>query len=123
MDVLGLGDGSTEEFFFAEFSILNIRDKRLTTRAIEIFEALQKRLTICVRRLFIDAKKARQAYDFFSNPKVSGEILLEPHYQNTVERVCASTAEYILAIQAIWNTGQFNLTSSRRTGTSALQNI
>lgn len=76
-----------------------IRDKRLKARAICIFQALQKRLTICVRRLFLDAKESRQAYDFFSNPKVRGEILLEPHYQNTIERVRASNAEYILAIQ------------------------
>lgn len=99
MDVLGLGDGTTEDFFITEFSGLNIRDKRLRARAINIFEALQQRLTICVRRLFLDAKESRQAYDFFSNPKVRGEILLEPHYQNTIERVRSNNAEYILAIQ------------------------
>jgi hypothetical protein len=99
MGVLGLGDGSVEDFFCAEFSGLTIRDKRLNARAISIFQTLQKRLTICVRRLFFDAKETRQAYDFFSNPKVSGEILLEPHYLNTIERVRASKAEYILAIQ------------------------
>lgn len=67
-------------------------------------------MTICVRRLFIDAKEARQAYDFFSNSKVSGEILLEPHYQNTIERVRRCNAEYILAIQ---DTTVLNYTSHR----------
>ncbi len=50
-------------------------------------------MTICVRRLFVDANESRQAYDFFSNPKVSGEICLEPHYKNTIERVKASNAD------------------------------
>lgn len=99
MDVLGLGDGTAEDFFVTEFCDLAIRDKRLKLRAIKLFQALQKRLTICVRRLFFDAKDSRQAYDFFSNPKVSGEVLLEPHYQNTIERVRKSKAEYILTIQ------------------------
>lgn len=36
---------------------------------------------------------------FFSNPKVSRSALLEPHLQKTVERIKASNAEYILAIQ------------------------
>ncbi len=63
-----------------------------------------------MRRLFIDEKEARQAYDFFSNRKVTGEILLEPHYQKTIERVRASSADYILAIQ---DTTVLNYTSHR----------
>jgi hypothetical protein len=41
----------------------------------------------------------RQAYDFFSNPKVTRKNLLEPHFDKTIERVKSSQAEYILAIQ------------------------
>lgn len=67
-------------------------------------------MTICVRRLFVDANESRQAYDFFSNPKVSGEALLEPHYKNTIERVKASNADYVLAIQ---DTTVLNYTSHR----------
>jgi hypothetical protein len=60
---------------------------------------LQSRLTSCVRRLFYEAKEARQAYDFYSNSKVTNDALLKPHIQNTVERIKKSDCEYILAIQ------------------------
>lgn len=36
---------------------------------------------------------------FFSNPKVSRERLITPHYAQTIERIRASDAKYILAIQ------------------------
>jgi len=62
---LSIGSGSTEEFFSVEFSELNLNDKRLNKRALNLFVALQSRLTSCVRRLFTDGKDARQAYDFF----------------------------------------------------------
>ena len=61
-----LGTGTTEEFFQAEFSTLELKDKRLVNRAINIGVTLQKRLTSCIKRLFIDKKEMRQAYDFFS---------------------------------------------------------
>lgn len=99
MEIMKLGDGNTEDFFYSEFSNLKLRDKRLKERAMTIFQALQKRLTICVRRLFLDENDARQAYDFFSNSKVSGDILLEPHYKNTIERVRINNADYILSLQ------------------------
>ena len=61
-----LGTGTTEEFFREEFSTLELKDKRLVNRAIAIGVNLQKRLTSCIKRLFIDKKDMRQAYDFFS---------------------------------------------------------
>lgn len=60
---------------------------------------MQKRVTTCVRRLFYDAKESRQAYDFYSNPKVTGSKLLEPHIHQTIERIKESNSNYILAIQ------------------------
>lgn len=41
----------------------------------------------------------RQAYDFFSNPKVTGDALIEPHYEKTAERVNQVKSKYILSIQ------------------------
>jgi len=61
-----LGYGTSEEFFSEEFKELNLRDRRLTTRALNIFKALQTKLTTCVRRLYTTGTEARQAYDFFS---------------------------------------------------------
>lgn len=94
-----LGSGTTEEFFQAEFHELNLRDKRLNFRALGIFKAFQMRFTSCIKRLFLRESEMRQAYDFFSNPKVTGEALIEPHYLKTKERLNNVSHKYILAIQ------------------------
>lgn len=60
-----LGQGTSEEFYKNEFKTLDLKDKRLNKRAMYIGEHLQKRLTSCIKRLFIDRKDMRQAYDFF----------------------------------------------------------
>lgn len=60
-----LGSGTTVEFFSEEFNALHLKDKRLNERAKKILVTLQNKLGSCIRRLFIDAKEARQAYDFF----------------------------------------------------------
>jgi IS4 transposase len=94
-----LGFGNTEEFVSKEFASLDLRDRRLNERAKSIFVTLQGKLSSTIRRLFLDAKQARQAYDFFSNPKVSGDKLMDCHYKETVKRIKESDASYILAIQ------------------------
>lgn len=65
MDLLQLGSGSAPKFFEKEFEELNLRDKRLNKRALNILQAMQNNLTSCIRRLFSQPKDARQAYDFF----------------------------------------------------------
>lgn len=59
------GEGTTEEFYTNEFKTLDLKDKRLTKRAIYIGSALQKRFTSCMKRLFLAPNDMRQAYDFF----------------------------------------------------------
>lgn len=63
--MLSLGTGTTEEFFSKEMTELSLKDKRLESRAQKILTTLQNRLGSCIRRVFIDKKEARQAYDFF----------------------------------------------------------
>ena len=65
MEINSIGYGTTEEFFTSEFNTLNLKDKRLDKRALRIFKSLQARLTSCIKRLFIEEKDMRQAYDFF----------------------------------------------------------
>ena len=36
---------------------------------------------------------------FFSNPKITSARLIEPHYQQTAERIKRSDANYVLALQ------------------------
>lgn len=94
-----LGLGTTSEFIAEEFESLDLKDKRLTQRAKTILYTLQTRLGSCIRRLFSESHDARQAYDFFSNPKVSSEQMITPHYKQTVQRIKESDANYVLAIQ------------------------
>jgi hypothetical protein len=60
-----LGAGTTAEFVLEELKDLNLNDKRLNHRAKMILQTLQKKLGSCIRRLFVEASEARQAYDFF----------------------------------------------------------
>ena len=60
-----LGSGTTSEFIAEEFKDLDLKDKRLNQRAKDILHTLQVKLGSCVRRLFTEHQKARQAYDFF----------------------------------------------------------
>ena len=63
--MLSLGEGTSEEFFSKEMKGLSLKDKRLESRAKKILTTLQNRLGSCIRRVFIDKREARQAYDFF----------------------------------------------------------
>lgn len=60
-----LGSGTTVEFFQNEFKELDLKDRRLNRRALEIYQALQSKLTSCIKRLFDKEQDMRQAYDFF----------------------------------------------------------
>ena len=60
-----IGSGTTAEFIANEFNSLVLKDERLNKRAQDILTTLQRRLGSCIRRLFIDSREARQAYDFF----------------------------------------------------------
>jgi len=95
--------GNAQEFFKSEFESLNLRDIRLNKRALEIGKAMQENPTTCIRRLYDKPNQSRQAYDFFSNKKVSMDALLEPHYKQTVKRIKASNSEYVLALQDSMN--------------------
>jgi hypothetical protein len=108
--VQSLGFGTSEQFFSEEYISLDLNDKRLNDRAKGIFLKLQSKLGSCIRRLFIDQNEARQAYDFFSNPKVSREKLVQPHYKRTKERINSTESKYILAIQ---DQTRLNFTSHR----------
>jgi hypothetical protein len=65
MEPVSLGYGTAEAFFRAEFEHLELKDKRLNRRALQILLAQQSRPTSCVRRLFLEETEMRQTYDFF----------------------------------------------------------
>lgn len=47
----------------------------------------------------LSSKKQDKLTIFFSNPKISSDKLITPHYKQTVQRIQESDAKYILAIQ------------------------
>lgn len=94
-----LGSGTTHEFIEEEFKGLDFKDKRLNKRIKQILSTLQTKLGSCIRRLFTESTEARQAYDFFSNPKISSTKLIDPHYKHSIQRIQESDAKYVLAIQ------------------------
>lgn len=59
---LGIGAGTATEFVSSEFSNLQIRDRRLISRACNIMHAMQKKLSSCVRRLYNDTKEVNSNY-------------------------------------------------------------
>jgi hypothetical protein len=61
---------SCATFFKTEFSTLDLKDKRLLNRAIEIGNTLLSSPGSCIQEVFPSKNDARCAYDFFSNPKV-----------------------------------------------------
>jgi len=96
---MAIGNGTAEEFILNEFQSLELKDKRLVKRAKKILISLQKNPTTCFRRLYPNQSDTRQTYDFFSNRKVTGKAMIEPHYQKTAERARTSDAKYLLMIQ------------------------
>lgn len=87
------------DIFANEFDQTLINDKRLRARAVKIYKALQDSCTSCIRRLLSNKKEARQAYDFFSNPKVKDNELIAPHYAQTLQRIKEHEDDYLILIQ------------------------
>lgn len=65
MDKMDLNFGNISTFVRSEFEALQLKDKRLESRAKKILHQLQFSLTSCIRRLFTDPHDAHQAYHFF----------------------------------------------------------
>ena len=62
---------SYSNFFDQEFSNVDLKDKRLTKRAISIVNSLIRSPWSCIQEVFVTKNEARCTYDFLSNTKVS----------------------------------------------------
>lgn len=87
------------EFFNNEFSNLDLKDIRLTKRAISIGNSLLRSPGSCIQEVFSSKNEARCAYDFFSNPKVGWINMLETHQAQTIQRIQSSSSDHIYIIQ------------------------
>jgi hypothetical protein len=94
-----LGYVRTDDYFDQEFNNLNLKDKRLNRRAIFIGNELLRSPGSCIQEVVDNKNRARAAYDFFSNSKVSWKSLFKCHIERTIKRVKESSSDDILVIQ------------------------
>ena len=80
-----------------EFETLDLGDKRLTQRLIDVAGELSASPQSAIHAACGDWAATKAAYRLFDNEKVTSEKILSPHFQRTVERV--SEHERVFAIQ------------------------
>ncbi len=70
-----------------EFEAVNLGDQRLNRRAIRIIEGLGLAPGRTIPQTFQAWGEIKACYNFFSNDSVSGEALIAPHIEKTIERI------------------------------------
>ena len=80
-----------------EFAGLDLGDTRLNDRLVDIADALAGQPMSPLSAACGDWSAVKAAYRFFDNDKVSPEKVLDPHFQQTVERM--RVHERVFAIQ------------------------
>ena len=80
-----------------EFETIDLGDKRLTQRLIDVAEELLASPQSAINAACGDWAAAKAAYRLFDNEKVTAETILSPHFQRTVERV--SEHKRVFAVQ------------------------
>jgi hypothetical protein len=75
----------------------HFRDARLNDRMIQIAKDFSEHPRSPINQASQDAASTKAAYRFFSNPKVSGERILSPHTDQTLQRI--QSQKVVLAIQ------------------------
>lgn len=80
-----------------EMKTANLRDKRLNKRLATIVSALAERPTASIPAACGGKRETDAAYEFFANPKVTFEQVLQPHVDATRQRIAAQ--EVVLLVQ------------------------
>ncbi len=70
-----------------EFSGLDLGDTRLNDRLVSIADALCEQPMSSISAACGDWSAVKAAYRFFDNEKVSAQQVLDPHFQQTIERM------------------------------------
>ena len=89
--------GTAPSWSRQEFAGLDLGDTRLNDRRLGIADALAAQPMSPVSAACGDWSAVKAAYRFFDNDKVSPEKVLDPHFQQTVDRMRAH--ERVFAIQ------------------------
>jgi hypothetical protein len=74
------------EWVYRQFANIDTNDARLQKRAVIIAEACAKHPEQSLPGRFEDWAGLKGAYRFFSNPKITHQILQQPHYKETLEK-------------------------------------
>jgi len=85
----------SKEWAQVEFGMTELGDARRTKRLIEVAAALGERPKGVLTESFDDWAELKAAYRLFSNPKVSYQSIITPHWLRTRE-ACCQAGEYLL---------------------------
>jgi len=80
-----------------EFRGINLGDKRLDNRCVELVKDLGKHPDESIPKSCVEWSSIKAAYRFFENKNVTREALLKPHRNRTIERI--HERKDVLAIQ------------------------
>ena len=86
------------EWVHRQFANIDTKDAHLQKRAVIIAEACAKHPDQSLPGRFEDWASLKGAYRFFSNPKITHQILQSPHYKETLEKARFSN-KLVLFIQ------------------------
>lgn len=95
----------------AEFSSVDLGDKRLNERLVEVAKCLERHHGSSISFSCGDWKNSKGAYRFFDNDRFSHEEIVAPHFAMTKSRI-NSLAQKTLVIH---DTTQFNYSHHRET--------
>lgn len=74
-----------EEWLYYQFSKVDVSDVRLQKRAVDIAIGCAEHPEESLAGRFDDWADLKATYRFFSHPKITHQVLQQPHYHGVVE--------------------------------------
>lgn len=87
-----------KQWIYHQFVKINVNDVRLQKRAVEIAEGCAEHPEESLAGRFDDWAELKATYRFFSNSKITHQVLQQPHYREVLEKARFSE-ELVLFIQ------------------------
>jgi len=87
-----------EEWIYEQFSTIHVRDTRLQKRAVDAPVGCAEHPDKSLAGRFDEWTDLQEAYRFFSNPKITHQVLQQPHWDRVLEKARFSE-ETVLFIQ------------------------
>ena len=73
-----------------EMAELDTGDKRLNNRTKDILQAIANKPSMAFTQQFQSSAELKACYRLFDSDLISGEVILEPHFKKTIERIKSS---------------------------------